>query len=133
MRRYKYPILGLLMLITTFALLNSSFLFTYRSRANEDVVNNFASQQQSTESVSIYENLPTCVTSLVYIPIEDKSVQSCFVQFTCVNNPSALFFNPPHYSCSQQAEVITCSENEDNNKCGYIDAWIQGAAYTCGC
>ncbi len=130
--KFSVPIAGLIFIFVAFTLLNSPFLFTYRSRANEDVVNTQATEQSSVLSVQLHE-LPLCVSSFSYIPISEKSLQSCFVQFTCVDPAGEVYFTSPHYSCSQQQLGFTCSENESKEKCTFVDEWLKGAAMTCGC
>ncbi|KXK11417.1 MAG: hypothetical protein UZ22_OP11002000354 [Microgenomates bacterium OLB23] len=132
MRKYL-PLIGIAFILSSFALLNSTVLFTYRSSANQDIDNTMKRVQQSVESVDIINDLPTCVAAFSYIPIAEKSLQSCFVQFTCNGQSVANFFEPPHYTCTADASKNTCSENELPAKCAYIDEWLEGAAYVCGC
>lgn len=131
--RYGLPLGGLAFVIGGFVLLNSSILFTYRSRANEEVFNTIEKQQHSIATVQVHDDLPLCVSALSYVPIADKSLQSCFVQFQCIDPTDIEFFSSPHYSCTTQNQIYTCSENESPEGCAYIDEWIKGVAITCGC
>lgn len=131
--RFGIPIGGLAFIVGTFILLNSPILFTYRSRANEEVFNTMEKQQHSVETVNVHDGLPLCVVALSYVPIAEKSLQSCFVQFHCVGQVDTDYFTAPHYSCSTRDQSFLCSENESPEGCGYLDDWIKGAALTCGC
>jgi len=127
------PVGGMLSIFGAFVLLNTPLLFTYTSHANEDSVHGIQSQQDSIQTVRIKNDLPSCVSSLNFIPTKDKSLQTCFVQFVCTGVDSSMFFTAPHYSCSKVDSANICSENTTIDSCGYVDEWIKGAATTCGC
>ncbi len=131
--RFGVPVIGLLFIVAAFTVLNTPIFFTYRSRANEEVINMQKSHQDSIEIVTLSADLPSCVKSFGYVPIHDKSLQSCFTQFVCLDSWRDTFFTSPHYSCNALNDVMTCSENVPSEKCAFIDDWIKGAAMTCGC
>lgn len=131
--KYGAPVIGLFFILAAFTILNTPIFFTYRSRANEEVVNTQKTQQNSSETIVLQADLPTCVNSFSYVPTHDKSLQSCFIQFTCNDSLRDTYFTSPHFSCSTSSNAVTCSENVALDKCTYIDGWIKGAAKTCGC
>lgn len=138
MHKVPLPFFGLTFILLTVLLLNTPTFFTYRSRAHEDVANTIGQAQFSVETVSLKDNLPGCVASFIYTPVELNSLYSCLVQFVCADTiGEKVFFTGPHFACSQGNEkeggALTCSENANKKECLSIDEWLKGAAITCGC
>ena len=128
--RLVFSLFGLISIASAFALLNTPIFFTYRSRANQNVINTKNLTQNSTQMVSVNDKLPSCLLQFMYAP-----TYSCLVQFTCANSPKKTFFTPPRYICAQTERTFICSENPTQNEqeCLSAEDWIKGAAVTCGC
>ncbi len=128
------PLMFVILVVLTFVLLNSPFLFTYRSRANEDVANSAERSQNSQDVVVIAENLPSCILRFEYIPITAHSQETCFVRYSCRDaQPTESSFTAPHFSCTVTQDSLICSENTTGSTCLLVDKWMLGAQRDCGC
>jgi hypothetical protein len=125
-RAYAYTIVGLMILLVVLLSVSSQQSLTYRSKAQVQTEQAMTSTSQSISRLSQTEK-GLCVKDLTYLPVQSDMNQSCFVQFTCIDDVQGKALPQ---TCSLDNKRITC---DSLTACQSVSAWAQQARTYCGC